>query len=254
MQRDALSKRQEVMWLPRCGGTRWSRRSPGWKEGLQAVLNLDSTSLFRFTDPGSAAELQEGLAPLVSEETPHGFYPRLVCGVDASYSNGTGIGVAVIWDLEKSLVVEVQSVEGKVHIDYFPGFFGFREGPLVLAAVGNLTVAPDAFLVDGHGRSHPRRFGLACHVGLALAKPTIGVAKSIYYGRRSGAELIGSDGSVLARVLNRNVKRSCYVSIGHLVGLEDALALVERCVKDGRVVPLGVAHHEAVRLARRGRC
>ncbi len=220
---------------------------------MQAALDLDSTSLFRFTDTGSAADLQERLAPLVGGQTPHGFHPRLVCGLDASYSNGTGIGVAAVWDLEKSLVIEVQSLERNMRVDYVPGFFGFREGPLVLAAVGNLTVAPDAFLVDGHGRSHPRRFGLACHVGLALAKPTVGVAKSIYHGRNSGAELIGPDGSVLARVLNQHVKKSYYVSIGHLIGLEDAFTLVERCVKDGRVVPLGTAHDESVRLARRGR-
>ncbi len=229
-----------------------SRRSQGWREGLQTALNLDSASLFRFTDTGSAAKFQEKLAPLVSEETPRGSHHRLVCGLDASYSDGTGMGVAAVWDLEKSGVVEVQSLERKVEVNYVPGFLGFREGPLVLAAVGNLTVAPDAFLVDGHGRSHPRRFGLACHIGLALAKPTVGVAKSVYFGRRHGAELIGPDGSVLARVLNRNVKKSYYVSIGHLVGLEDAFTLVERCVKDGRVAPLGVAHDESVRRARKG--
>ncbi len=220
---------------------------------MQAAPNLDRTSLFRFTDTGSAANCQEKLAPLVGEETPHGFQPRLVCGLDASYSNETGIGVAAIWDLETSRVVEVQSHEGKVHVDYVPGFFGFREGPLVLAASRNLTVAPDVFLVDGHGRSHPRRFGLACHVGLALSRPTIGVAKSVYHGRGSGAELLGSDGSVLARVLDRNVKKSYYISVGHLIGLEDAFALVESCVKDGRVGPLGIAHDESVRLARKSR-
>ncbi len=221
---------------------------------MQAALNLDITSLFRFSDSGSAADLQERLARLVSEETPRGFHPRLVCGLDASYSNGTGIGVAAVWDREESRIVEVRSVEGKVDVDYVPGFFGFREGPLVLAAARNLTVVPDAFLVDGHGRAHPRRFGLACHVGLALATPTIGVAKSVYIGRRCGAELVGSDGSVFSKVLTRNVRKSYYVSIGHLVGLEDAFTLVKRCVSDGRVVPLGTAHDESVRLAREGRC
>ena len=227
-----------------------SKRSLGWREGLQAALNRDETGLFRFTDTESAADLQDRLALLVSEETPHGFHPRLVCGLDASYSNGTGMGVAAVWDLEKSQVVEVESHEEMVQVDYVPGFFGFREGPLVLAAAGNLSIVPDVFLVDGHGRSHPRRFGLACHVGLALARPTIGAARSVYHGHRRGAELVGLGGAVLGRVLTRNVKKLYYVSIGHLIALEDAFMLADRCVKDGRVVPLGIAHDESVRLAR----
>ena len=155
-----------------------SKRSLGWREGLQAALNRDETGLFRFTDTESAANLQDRLALLVSEETPHGFHPSLVCGLDASYSNGTGIGVAAVWDLEKSQVVKVESHEAMVQVDHVSGFFGFREGPLVLAAAGNLSIVPDVFLVDGHGRSHPRRFGLACHVvwpwqGLPLALQTV---------------------------------------------------------------------------------
>ena len=157
--------------------------------------------------------------------------------------------VAAVWDLEKTEVVEVRSVEREVDVEYFPGLFGFREGPLVLAAMRNLTVEPDVSLVDGHGRSHQRRFGLACHVGLALGKPTIGVAKSTFFGRRNGAELLGPNGSVLARILE-NGKRSRYVSVGHLIRLEDAFALVELCVKGGRIVPLGLAHDESVRLAK----
>jgi len=197
---------------------------------------------------GSEERRQRQLAKTVIEKTPRDFQPALVCGLDAAYSNDVGIGVAAVWDCKLSKIVQVQSSHGRVWTEYRPGFFGLREGPLVLAAAGRLTVVPDAYLVDGHGRAHPRHFGIACRVGLALAKPTVGVAKSILYGKIVNNALMDEEGSVIARILKKDFARPYYVSVGHLISLEGALRLVKHCASNGGISPLRAAHAEAVRL------
>jgi deoxyribonuclease V len=143
---------------------------------------LNSERLFEFKDAGSARARQREFSLRVVDRTPSGFSPRRVCGLDAAYRGGFGVGVAAVWDLEASCMAETRSVVLRVPVDYAPGLLGFREGPLVVAAAKMLRGSADVFLADGHGVAHPDRFGLACHVGLALDKPTVGVAKSILHG------------------------------------------------------------------------
>ncbi len=206
-------------------------------------------SLFKFGDTQSAATLQQQLSPRVREETPRGFDPRLVCGLDASYRDNWGVGVAAVWDLPRSLLIEVTKETGPVDVDYVPGLLGFREGPLLIEAVGRLRSRPDVFLVDGHGRAHPRRFGIACHLGLALDMPTIGVAKSQLFGVVKNDEVRDDDGILLGRVLEVGERRF-YVSVGHRVSLDDAFEIVKRCIRGGHLVPLRAAHLAAAGLGR----
>jgi len=141
-------------------------------------------------------------------------------------------------------------VKRKVSVEYRPGFLSLREGPILLAAARKLRVAPEAYLVDGHGRAHPRRFGLACHVGLALVKPTVGVAKSVLIGKVIESTLVDDKGTVTARILRDQAKRSYYVSVGHLISLDDAFRLVQLCLSGSDISPLSAAHVEAARLIR----
>ena len=146
--------------------------------------------MFDFRTWEQAADLQTTLAGSVVEQSPLHFKPRIVCGVDVAYRDDQGFASAVLWDLQSAKIVTTSKMVGKVSVEYVPGFLGFREGSLILAAARRLAGSADVFMVDGHGRVHPRRFGLACHVGLALAKPTIGVAKSRFYGKVDGDRIV----------------------------------------------------------------
>ena len=206
--------------------------------------------LFDFTNPESAIIKQHQLSSLVQDQTPPQFAPRLLCGLDAAYIEGWGVGVAAVWDLRNSSLVEVGHAIGKITINYLPGLLAFREGPLLVSASERLLTKPDVFLVDGHGQAHPRRFGLACHVGLALDSPTIGVAKSNLYGRVRGNRLTGPDGSVLGRLLNTGAGRTFFISVGHKISLVEAVRLVGKSLVQGYPAPLRTAHLEATRLRR----
>jgi deoxyribonuclease V len=101
--------------------------------------------------------------------------------------------------------------------------------------------------VDGHGLAHPRRFGLACYVGLIMNIPTIGVAKSRLFGAEDGETLVNPEGNVIAKVLQIN-KKSLYVSVGHKISLEAATRIVKHCITRRGLEPIVLAHQEANKL------
>ncbi len=135
-------------------------------------------------------------------------------------------------------------------MDYVPGFLGFREGPLLAGITTRLEIAPDVFLIDGHGLAHPRGFGVACHVGLALDKPTIGVAKSLLYGRIQKGEILAGEGNIIGRILTTRRGRKYYVSIGHRISLPTAFRIVRRSIVDGFSAPLRAAHLNSITFKR----
>ena len=153
-------------------------------------------------------------------------------------------------DLE---MVETVSFEVETEFPYVPGLMCFREGPLVVEAVKRLTTTPDIILVDGHGIAHPRRFGLACYVGLITGIPTIGCAKSALLGQTVDAYERSYDGIYLVRdqrgeVVGASVEvtrglKPIIVSPGHLIDLVGAIEVVRKCSKGYRLPePLRLAH------------
>jgi deoxyinosine 3'endonuclease (endonuclease V) len=114
--------------------------------------------------------------------------PRLIAAGDAAFSADGGRIVAgwVVWDAESGEVVERAVAVRPVRFPYVPGLLSFREAPALIAAVRKLKIAPDVFMVDGQGLAHPRRCGLACHVGLWIDRPTLGCAKSVLCGVLGG--------------------------------------------------------------------
>lgn len=179
---------------------------------------------------------------------------RLVVGVDVHYAaerNLTWAALAAVrfagLELEES-VLACQDTR----FPYVPGLLSFREAPAMLDALGRLSLTPDLLLVDGQGIAHPRRLGLAAHVGLLADIPTIGVAKTRLVGRyeEPGAErgawspLIHRGDVVGAVLRTRPGTRPLFVSVGHRVSLLTAIDLVLRCTPKFRLP-------EPIRLADR---
>ena len=179
--------------------------------------------------------------------------PRFIAGVDISATKAQGMatGAVVILSYPELRLVETEIVNEKLNFPYIPGLLSFRESPLVLAACEKLTVAPDLVLVDGQGVAHPRRMGLASHLGLFLDAPTIGCAKSRLCGRHeelgaepgSYAELV-DNGEIIGAVLRTKPGVSpLYISIGHKVDLQTAIHWVLECCRGYRLPePTRLAH------------
>lgn len=199
-----------------------------------------------------AQEIQRSLASKVSRENEVQT-PRLIAGVDISHEDKRGLakGAVVVLRFPELVLVEQSVVEQRVSFPYVPGLLSFRETPLIVAACEGLSLTPDLFIADAQGIAHPRRLGLASHLGLLLDVPTIGCAKSILCGRHgelgeepgSHAPLFDGDEVIGAALRTKRGTNPVYVSIGHKVDLEAALKWVMACLKGYRLPePTRLAH------------
>jgi len=199
-----------------------------------------------------ALDLQHRLAAKVSrtsEVAPPGF----IAGVDISAEKGQGMatGAVVVLNYPELRVVETKVAQGRLDFPYVPGLLSFRESPLTLAACEELSITPDLILVDGQGVAHPRRFGLASHLGLLLDTPTIGCAKSLLCGSHempgvepgSYAEIIDRGETIGVALRTKLGVKPVYVSVGHKVDLETAIHWVMKCCGGYRIPePTRLAH------------
>ncbi len=182
--------------------------------------------------PTRAIELQRSLACRVVSRAPARPI-RTIAGIDCAFTEDRCLAAVVLWDLERGKTLEEHTVAQPLRFPYVPGLLSFREAPTVLAALRRLRTRPDALMCDGHGQAHPRRFGIACHVGVICGIPTLGVAKSRLVGehrepavRRGASVPLLHDGERIGTVLRtREDVRPVYVSVGHLVDLPTACRL-----------------------------
>jgi len=184
-----------------------------------------------------------------------------VAGLDAHYDPKLrrSVGAAVLLSWPECVLEESALACRSTDFPYVPGLLSFREAPVLLAALALLRTRPDLLFVDGQGYAHPRRFGLACHVGLLAGIPAIGVAKSRLVGefREPGAAagaqspLYDREEVVGAVVRTRAGTRPLFVSVGHGIALEAAVALVLAACRGYRLPePTRLADHLS-RAARR---
>ena len=202
-----------------------------------------------------AKRIQQGLAGKVVRKGRL-VAVELIAGVDISGANDDGMsrGAIVVLRYPSLEVVERSLVTMKVEFPYVPGLLSFREMPLILAACRKLSVTPDLFIADAQGIAHPRRLGMASHLGLVLDIPTIGCAKSILCGEHGdlGDEpgdrvpLVDGDEVVGAALRTKRLVKPVYVSIGHRIDLDEACRWVIECCCGYRLPePTRLAHEAA---------
>jgi deoxyribonuclease V len=162
--------------------------------------------------------------------------PRTVTGLDISYGTGSDrlVAAAVVVDAATGAVLDETVVDGIAEFPYVPGLLAFREAPMLLRAIDRLTAPAGLLLCDGQGLAHPRRCGVACHLGVLTGLPAVGCAKNHLVGehrepgpRRGDRAPLVDGGDVLGCVLRtQDGVRPVYVSPGHLIGVDQAADVV----------------------------
>ena len=195
--------------------------------------------------PQKAIQIQEQLRGKVISQG-RVVRPRLVAGADVAFDKTSDwvYACVVVLSFPNMEVVEVALHQDYTLFPYLPGLLSFREAPPLLCAFKKLHHTPDVIFIDGHGLSHPRAAGIACHIGVLLDRPVIGCAKSVLIG--TYADLARSRGAVSyvysheghvvgAAVRTRDNVRPVFVSIGHRIGLGPAIRLTLLCGKGYRI-------------------
>ena len=205
--------------------------------------------------PGAAIALQAELATRLVSDAPLSVDKiRCVAGVDVSVKGGWSRAAVVVMSYPELSIMETVRARRSTGFPYIPGLLAFREGPVVLEALRRARLVPDVLIFDGMGQIHPRRMGIAAHLGLWLRRPTIGCGKSHYIGEYDEpADAKGScspliyEGKQLGAVLRtRKGVKPVYVSAGHLANLASAVDLVLACTPQFRLpAPIRAAHKAA---------
>lgn len=206
--------------------------------------------------PEAARAIQSELAPLVVR---HGEPKnvRLVAGIDVALPPERVRAAIVVDSFPELAVIDSATADCPLTFPYIPGLLSFREAPAIVAACEKLPLEPDLVIVDGQGIAHPRRLGIASHVGLMIERPTIGCAKSLLVGHHPEVgpnpgdwQPIEDRGEILGAALRtRRGVKPVYVSIGHRISLEAAIHWVLACCRGYR---LPEPQRQAHRLAGTG--
>jgi len=177
---------------------------------------------------------------------------KIIAGVDQSFVGETIISAVILMDYKTLKIIETAHVQQKVNFPYIPGYLSYREAPAIIEAFSRLKNEPDMILVDGNGILHPRKIGLASHVGLALDKPTIGIAKSLLCGElRDNSIYLGQD-IVAKRLATRDIAKPVYISPGHKIGFKSMMEIVKHCLKGHKLPePVHEAHKAVTKLRRK---
>jgi deoxyribonuclease V len=192
--------------------------------------------------PEEAVALQKRLAPQVVREAVLGPVTT-VAGVDASYKAGVARAAVVVLAYPDLEMLDYAVATRPADFPYVPGLLTFREGPVALDALGKLSVIPDLLVFDGHGIAHPRRLGIASHIGLLVDIPSIGCAKRRLCGQyeepgqeRGDFSFLTDAGETLgAAVCTRTGVKPVFVSIGHRVDLPTGLHYILSCCRGYRL-------------------
>ena len=192
-----------------------------------------------------AIEIQKQLRYEVETQDRFDQPIKTVAGIDLGYDvkNDTSRAVVVVLSFPELELLETSEARLPIQFPYVPGLLSFRETPVAIKALENLKITPDVILCDGQGLAHPRRFGIACHIGILADVPTIGVAKSLLVGkfenigeeRGSVAPLVHKNEQIGVALRTKNKVQPLFVSVGHRISLETATDLVLQCTPKYRL-------------------
>ena len=210
---------------------------------MKPLVDRESLTRLGGLTTAEARQLQQRIAPLVEHQDRFGPV-RIVAGADIALQEKTGYAAFILYTFPALEEIERVSSEGELKFPYVPGLLAFREIPLLLQAFAKLHQHPDVILADAHGWAHPRRAGMACHLGLVLDVPTIGCAKSVLIGkykmlaskRGSTSPLMDGEEQIGVALRTRDGVSPVFVSVGHRVSLPSAVRLVLSCT-DGYRIP-----------------
>jgi len=194
--------------------------------------------------PQEAVLLQQKLAPKVIRNSSVSLEKiQTVAGIDALYRDGLATAAVVVVSIQNLETVHWDVAAKRLRVPYIPGLLSFREGPAVVDALAQLTAQPDLLIFDGQGIAHPRRCGIASHIGVLLDRPSIGCAKTRLVGhhKEPGYEkgnytfLQDRDETIGAVLRTREGVKPVYVSIGHRMDLLDGIRIVLQCCRQYRL-------------------
>ncbi len=206
------------------------------------------------TDLKSAANLQRQLASQVIQK-PLTNPPQIIAGADLAFKKNSNLAYAcvVLLTFPELTLLKYFTLKGPVDFPYIPGYLSFREAPLLLNLFKRVKPEPDLVFFDGQGLAHPKKFGLASHMGVLLNRPSIGCAKSRLIGtfKEPGIEkgcktqLMDKDGGVIGSVVRtRNNCKPLFISVGHLIDLDSSIDFVLKCSTRFKIPePTRLAHN-----------
>ena len=162
---------------------------------------------------------------------------RYALGLDCAFDSSRAFAVGVVWDVAAQRLAEARGASAAIQFPYLPGLLSFREAPALLRVLRKIRHQVDALMCDGQGIAHPRRFGLACHLGALVDLPACGVAKSLLVGEHAA---LGDERGAAAPLLHRGERvgtalrtragvKPVYSSPGHRISIEQAAALTLAC-------------------------
>lgn len=208
--------------------------------------------------PSEAVQIQEIIRSRISSTGELGLVRR-VAGVDVGFQSGTAVAAVAVLSYPDLAQIETHLARRPVQFPYVPGLLSFREAPAVLDALQGIENDPDLILVDGQGIAHPRRAGIASHVGVLVDRATIGCAKSLLCGKHgvvgnsvgSYAYIVDRGEIIGAALRTKEGVKPVYVSIGHKIDLETAIQFVLSCCRGYRLPePTRLAHLAAARSSK----
>lgn len=211
------------------------------------VKNLHKWDL----DKKQAEELQDKLKDMVIIK-PISKQINTICGIDSDYKEDKIQSCAVICSFPDIEVIDILKIEGKTKFPYIKGLLAFREGENIIKLIEKIEKDVDCFIFDGHGIAHPKRFGLASHIGVLIEKPTIGCAKNLLFGTYyqpplfplSSTFIKDNEGEIIGHVLRNYKGTLIFISPGNLIDFKDTLSIVIKCMKEEYSLPypLYLAH------------
>ncbi len=159
-------------------------------------------------------------------------------GIDIVFIQERKELVAVIVVLDENMeVIEEKYAQERINFPYIPGFRAYRELPVMLKAIEKLNEVPDVIFVLGQGIAHPQGLGIASHLGLALGKPTIGIAKSLVIGQEENDEVKIGNKVVAKKIQTHEGSKPIFISQGNLISLNTAIELTKKCLKEPHKLP-----------------